>query len=93
MLQRTFIESVVDRYWIEVESDILAFPSANLAFPKRDDESVCGKPDRMAVGSLSWLSDKSRPNITNGVSAVAHQTYDPVERHWRAVRKIITYPD
>ena len=33
----------------------------------------------------------TRPDIANAVRAVAHQTHDPAERHWRAVRKIIAY--
>ena len=32
-----------------------------------------------------------RPDIANAVRAVARQAHDPAERHWRAVRKIITY--
>ena len=33
----------------------------------------------------------TRPDIANAVRAVARQAYDPAERHWRAVRKIIAY--
>ncbi|CAN0370223.1 unnamed protein product [Ascophyllum nodosum] len=31
------------------------------------------------------------PDIANAVRAISRQAYDPAERHWRAVRKIIAY--
>ena len=33
----------------------------------------------------------TRPDTANVARAVARQAHDPVERHWRAVRKIISY--
>ena len=33
----------------------------------------------------------TRPDIANAVRAVARQAHDPAERHWRVVRKIISY--
>ena len=33
----------------------------------------------------------TRPDIANAVGAVARQAHEPAERHWRAVRKIISY--
>ena len=29
------------------------------------------------------------PDIANAIRAISRQAYDPAERHWRAVRKII----
>ena len=49
--QRAFIESVVSRYGVEAVSDLPASQSADLG-PRRDDEPVCDKPVRAAVGSL-----------------------------------------
>ena len=31
------------------------------------------------------------PDIANVVRAISRQAYDPAERHWRVVRKIIAY--
>ena len=33
----------------------------------------------------------TRPDVANMVRAVARQAYDPADRHWRAVRKLIAY--
>ena len=87
--QRVSIESVVSRYGVDAVSDLPASQLADLD-PRRNDEPVCDKPVRAAVGSLIWLGGITRPGIANAVRAVARQAHDPAERHWRAVRKIIT---
>ena len=71
-------------------SDLPASQSADLG-PRRNDEPVCNKPVRAAVGSLIWLGGMTRPDIANAVRSLARQAHDPAERHWRAVRKIIAY--
>ena len=50
-LQRAFIESVVSRYRVDAVSDLPASQSADLG-PRRNDEPVCDKLVRAAVGSL-----------------------------------------
>ena len=88
--QRASIESVVSRYGVDAVSDLPASQSADLD-PRRNDEPVCDKPVRAAVGSLIWLGGMTRPDIANAVRAVVRQAHDPAERHWRAVRKLIAY--
>ena len=90
MSQRAFIESVVSRYGVDAESNLPASQSDDLG-PRRNDESVCDKPVRTAVGSLIWLSGMMRPDIANVARAVARQVHNPVEKHWRAVMKVIAY--
>ena len=46
---------------------------------------------REAVGSLLWLSNMTRPGITNAVRAVAPYAYNPTERLWQAIMKILSY--
>ena len=71
-------------------SDLPASQSADLG-PTRNDELLCDKPVRAAVGGLVWLGGMTRPDIANAVRAVARQAHDLAERHWRAVRKITAY--
>ena len=88
--QRAFIEFVVSRYEVDAVSDLPVSQSADLG-PRRNDEPICDKPARAAVGSLIWLGGMTRPDIASAVRAVARQAHDPAGRHWRAVRKIIAY--
>ena len=70
--------------------DFPASQSADLD-PRRNDEPVCDRPVRAAVGSFIWLGRMTRPDKANAVRAVARLSHDPAERHWRAVRKTIAY--
>ena len=90
VLQRALVASVISRYGVNAESNIPASQSADLG-PWSNEESVCDKPVRAAVGSLIWLSGVTRPDIASAVRAVPRQAHDPAERHWRAVRNAITY--
>ena len=85
-----FIECVVSRYEVDAVYDLPASQSADLG-PRRDDESVCDKPVRAAVGNLLWSGGTTWPDIASAVRVVARQAHDPAESYWRAVRKIITY--
>ena len=46
---------------------------------------------REAVGSLMWLLNMTRPDITNAVRAVARYAHEPTERLWQAITKILPY--
>ena len=47
--QRAFIESMVSRYGVDAVFDLPTSQSADLG-PRRNDEPVCDKPVRAAVG-------------------------------------------
>jgi len=79
--QRELVETVVSRYGIDAETDLPASQSTGVG-PRRDDESVCDKPVRVAVGSLIWLSGMARVDIANAVKAAVRQSHDPAEMHW-----------
>ena len=88
--QGAFIESVVSRDGVDAVSHLSASQPADLD-PRTNDEPVCDKAVRAAVGKLIWLGGMTRPDIANVIRAVACHAHDSVERHWRAVRKIIAY--
>ena len=90
MGKEAIFASVVSRCEVDAVSHLSASQSADLG-SSRNDEPVCDKPIRPAVGSLRWLGGMARPDIANAVRAVARQAHDPAERHWRGVRKIIAY--
>ena len=47
-------------------SDLSASQPVDLG-PRRNDEPVCDKPVRTAVGNLIWLGGMTRPDIANGL--------------------------
>ena len=48
-------------------------------------------PYREAVGSLLWLSNGTRPDISYAVSQVAKYMSNPGMEHWKAVKRILRY--
>ena len=48
-------------------------------------------PFREVVGSLMWIANQTRPDISNAVRAAARLSLDPKETHWKALQKIFEY--
>ena len=48
-------------------------------------------PFRELVGSLMWLANQTRPDISNAVRAVARFAHAPKHKHWKAARGILEY--
>ena len=46
---------------------------------------------REKVESLMWISNQTRPDISNAVRAIARFSHDPKEVHLKAARKILKY--
>ena len=88
--QKAFVESMLNRFGVNLSSDILAIPGVELG-PIEEGEPKRDWPYREAVGSLMWLSTITRPDISNVVRAVARHSHSPTDRHWKAVLKIMTY--
>ena len=87
--QEAHIESLMKRFDVQSISDIPASLGADLG-PKQDNEPGGGRPVREAIGSLTWLSTMTRPDITNAVRAVARYAHEQTERLWQAITKILS---
>ena len=90
MSQEADVGSLITRFDVKTTSDSPAFPGADLG-PKQDYELGGDWPVREAVISLLWLSIMTRPDITNGVRAVARYAHIPTKRLWQAILKIFSY--
>ena len=56
-----------------------------------EDEPGGGWPFRELVGSLMWLANQTRPEISNAVRAVARFAHAPKQKQWKAARGIFEY--
>ncbi|CAB1107753.1 unnamed protein product [Ectocarpus sp. CCAP 1310/34] len=54
-------------------------------------EALGDVPFREVVGSLIWIANKTRPDISNAVRAVARHSHEPKKIHWKAAQKILNY--
>ena len=88
--QTQFIRNVVDRFGITKTSPIPASPSLDLRYVS-DEEPVVDANFREIVGSLMWIANQTRPDISNAVRAIARFSHDPKEVHVKAARKVLEY--
>ena len=59
--------------------------------PVNEQEDAAGVPFREVVGSLLWIANQTRPDISNAVLAVARHSHEPKDIHWDAAKKILSY--
>ena len=81
---------MLNQIGVKSSSDIPATPSAELD-PREEDKSRGDCPCKEAVGSLTWLSTMTRPDISIAVRAVARRSHNPTDMYWKAVAKIVAY--
>ena len=88
--QESYIRSVLESFNICRTSPI----PASLANDNRslmEDEGAGDVPFREVVGSLMWIANQTRPDISNAVRAVARHSHEPKRSHWKAAQKILNY--
>ena len=85
--QTQFIRNVVDCFGITKTSPIPASPSLDLRYVS-DEEPVVDANFREIVGSLMWIANQTRRDISNAVRANARFSHNPKEVHAKAARKI-----
>ncbi|CAB1114222.1 unnamed protein product [Ectocarpus sp. CCAP 1310/34] len=56
-----------------------------------EDEEAGDVPFREVVGSLMWIANQTRPDISNALRAVAGHSHEPKKRHWKVTQKIMNY--
>lgn len=54
-----------------------------------EDESDGDWQFRELVGSFTWLSNQTRPSISNALRAVARYTHAPILKYWQDARGIM----
>ena len=88
--QERYIRSVLERFKICRTSSIPASP-ANDYRSVKEDEDAGDVPFREVVGSIMWIANQTRPDISNAVRAVARHSHEPKKSHWKAAQKILNY--
>lgn len=57
----------------------------------KEQEEMTKVPYKEAVGSLLYLAQATRPDISFAVNAVSQYCSNPGRRHWEAVKRILRY--
>ena len=88
--QKSFAEKTVRQFGVTTGRNT---PLSTDVFLEDFDEN---EPDglwpfRELVGSLMWLANQTRPDISNAVRAVARYAHAPKLKHWKAAKGILEY--
>lgn len=93
--QNRFVENMLCKFAELPEthgtSSLPACTTIDLRSVGEDDEDAVEKPFRAVVGSLMWVANQTRPDISNAVRAVARHSHNPKMKHWKAAMKILKY--
>ena len=86
--QESYIRSVLERFNFCRTRSIPASP-ANDYRSVKEDEDAGDVPFREVVGSLMWIANQTRPDISNAVRAVARHSHEPKKSHWKAAQNYL----
>ena len=91
--QSAYIQSLLKKYGMENSKPVLTPIEVNCILEKAVDDSDLFDLEtyQSAVGSLMYLSTRTRPDITYAVCNVAKFCTKPTRTHWSAVKRIFRY--
>jgi hypothetical protein len=91
--QSSYIERMLERFSMDQCKPVPTPVDPNVKLVKADEESelVDVTLYQSAVGSLLYLSTRTRPDIAYAVGSVAKYCSKPTKEHWVAVKRIMRY--
>ena len=93
MGQSSYTEKILQRFDMNNSKPVSSpvNPDVKLV-PCENPDDVCNQQMYQAVvGSLLYLSTKTRPDIAYAVSNAAHYCAKPTRDHWTAIKRILRY--
>jgi hypothetical protein len=100
--QRTYTKDLLEKYRMDTcnirstpsEKKKLTKPTKEATKEEREWLETRGKTTkafRQLVGSLRYLADKTRPDISYSVGQLARHMQDPRREHWLAAKHVLAY--
>ncbi|KAK3888840.1 hypothetical protein Pcinc_007106 [Petrolisthes cinctipes] len=91
--QPLYIENILKKFGMEDSKPVETPVDPNQKVCKVTDECTIFDKEQYqsAVGSLLYLSVKTRPDIAYAVNSVTRYSTKPTSQHWKAVKRIMRY--
>ena len=91
--QPVYTEKILQRYGMQDSKPVNTpvSPDIKLVTTERVDDMCNQQLYQAVIGSLLYLSTKTRPDIAYAVSSVARFCAKPTKQHWTAVKRILRY--
>ena len=94
LCQAAYAEKLMEKFRIHTANPvtILADPHQSLnSILENDKIEIVNAPYREAVGSLLYLSNGTRPDLSFAVNKASRYLEKPTKAHWNAVKRILKY--
>ena len=88
--QRGYIARVLERFGLSDSKPVVSPIDASVKLVV-DSKDVITCPYREAIGSLNYVSQITRPDITFAVNTLARFCTSPKAVHWNAVKRVMRY--
>ncbi|PLW11695.1 hypothetical protein PCANC_18476 [Puccinia coronata f. sp. avenae] len=89
--QPKLVSSILKEHWDGVSHATTPLPNTALATTNVSGEAIKPKEYLSIVGSLSYVSSGSRPDITFAVNFLARFLKSPDHNHWKALNHLLNY--
>ncbi|PLW33063.1 hypothetical protein PCASD_12912 [Puccinia coronata f. sp. avenae] len=89
--QPKLVSSILKEHWDGVSHATTPLPNTALATTNVSGEAIKPKEYLSIVGSLSYVSSGSRPDITFAVNFLARFSKSPDHNHWKALNHLLNY--
>jgi len=90
--QRKYIEDLVEKFK-QIDANTYNTPmEAGVHLKKQQEgELITNHPYQSLIGSLLYLSNCTRPDITFAVNKLSSYNANPTELHWKCAKRILNY--
>ncbi|PLW51189.1 hypothetical protein PCANC_11436 [Puccinia coronata f. sp. avenae] len=89
--QPKLVSSILKEHWDGVSHAATPLPNTSLATTNVSGEAIKAKEYLSIVGSLSYVSLGSRPDITFAVNFLTRFSKAPDHNHWKALNHLLNY--
>ena len=91
--QPSYIQSVLNKFKMEDCNPVETPADASQKLKKAEEKEELADKElyQSAVGSLLYVSTRTRPDISNAIGSCARFSSNPTKCHWTAVKRIMRY--
>ncbi|CAN0467301.1 unnamed protein product, partial [Discosporangium mesarthrocarpum] len=86
--QTAYIDQLCERFDVSSPSPLPA-TAHEQTLPRQKNDQPGPECFRELIGSLLWLANMTRPDVSNAVRALARYSHDPSGQHWTGALRIL----
>lgn len=89
--QEKYIKEILSRFNMSDCKTVKTPVEVGLKFSENTEEEIFDCPYQQAIGSLLYVAQGTRPDISFIVNALSRYNKEPKSEHWAAVKRVLRY--